>query len=415
MDEDMKVHYTKDAQLIEDDYDTPQVFACSSTTHQSGNEPGPSSDVKLESEEVQVLDIKADPAPDTDIPDFVRADALQVSQLKKCPVCPYTAKAFKYLAKHMALHEEEDENPDSVQTCSICSYKTKDNCHMELHIRTHSGEKPFQCDMCTFKSAERGVLNSHFARKHTNRRPFKCSFCDFRAIGVSFLNQHVKERHAPGRAGAPTLTCHICQYKTKKHALFAKHMLIHERGKSKEVFSCYICNYKTDKKDRVDDHIMTHTGEKPLSCNICGYSCIQKSALSMHMKRHVTERAFSCNLCDYKAKVQSDVNSHVKQMHGSGTCRKVVLTIGRAKEENVFQCGLCPYKGKTEIALKHHIEMSMGDNQYACMACCHSFQRQCDFTTHLRLHPEIKLHCMLCSYSTFFQPEYDEHFNTHME
>lgn len=68
---------------------------------------------------------------------------------------------------------------------------------MNLCCRTHSGEKPYQCDVCKRSFAVKGTLKKHI-RTHTGERPYKCKIC-----GQSFAQNG-------------TLTTHLKVHKPKK-------------------------------------------------------------------------------------------------------------------------------------------------------------------------------------------------------
>jgi uncharacterized Zn-finger protein len=45
-----------------------------------------------------------------------------------------------------------------------CYYFAKRNDHLEVHMRQHSGELPFECDICKEKFMQKSQLDSHRAK-----------------------------------------------------------------------------------------------------------------------------------------------------------------------------------------------------------------------------------------------------------
>ena len=88
--------------------------------------------------------------------------------------------------------------------CPYCDKKTIMNSHMEEHIRTHTGEKPFPCpnEYCSYAAAQKSSLKKHVEICKFNdmthlpvERPFACSYCPKRFSQKSNCTTHMKKIH----------------------------------------------------------------------------------------------------------------------------------------------------------------------------------------------------------------------------
>ena len=187
--------------------------------------------------------------------------------------------------------------------CEVCKKCFVCQSALNIHMRTHSGDKPYVCSICDKTFAHNSTLTKHQAT-HSDKRKFKCKICPddrwFKTKGQ--LSNHMKYHYEPSHQ------CEICQ----------------------KYF------YRMGDLNR---HLKTHTGEKPYVCSTCGGRFAQKSHLQSHQAAHSDERSFKCNICPDERyfKTKSALNRHTKFHYEPKHC-----------------CVLCKKKFHTSSGLKAH-------------------------------------------------------------
>ncbi|XP_066295776.1 zinc finger protein 22-like [Branchiostoma lanceolatum] len=78
----------------------------------------------------------------------------------------------------------------NLHVCGECGYRAPNRSGLAVHMRKHTGERPYKCDQCDYSAAQKGTLDRHMA-KHAREKPYKCDQCDYSAAHKRNLNKHM--------------------------------------------------------------------------------------------------------------------------------------------------------------------------------------------------------------------------------
>ncbi|XP_075560460.1 uncharacterized protein LOC142592732 isoform X2 [Dermacentor variabilis] len=152
---------------------------------------------------------------------------------------------------------------------------------------------------------------------------------------------------------------------------------------------CPFCSKAFCKNFDLQQHIRSHTGEKPFQCVICGRGFAQKSNVKKHMQTHkVWPNGLSCTLPAQLVSdgSQSSVDDPNSKDDNAGT--KKVITTDDVALANSYSCPFCSFVGKTYFELKSHLTFHKQEKVFKCIVgkCGETFTELDSFLSHAKSH-----------------------------
>ncbi|KAF3858714.1 hypothetical protein F7725_011915 [Dissostichus mawsoni] len=219
----------------------------------------------------------------------------------------------------------------------------------ESHTRVHTGEKPFQCDICLQRYSTKSNLTVH-KKKHASDAPFqkkehKCPFCNKLHASKKTLAKH-----------------NIQEFLTK-------------RKRKSEVWKCAICLKTFTRKPHLQEHMILHTQDRPFKCSFCDEYFRSRFARLKHQEKfHLGP--FPCEICGRQFNDTGNRKRHIECTHG-----------GKRK----WTCFVCGKSVRERTTLREHLRIHSGEKPHLCSEKAHQceecgkcFRRHDHLTVHYK-------------------------------
>ncbi|XP_069690513.1 zinc finger protein 341-like [Periplaneta americana] len=299
--------------------------------------------------------------------------------------------------------------------CKYCSKQFAKNFDLQQHMRSHTGEKPFQCVVCGRAFSQKSNVKKHMATHKVW------------PLGLSQTLpkepiQPVIKKDSRGVTGDGDINCsnaevelmvdraYVCQYcPTRFDSYFElkTHMKKHSHQK---VYKCIQknCQQTFSDLDAFVNHTRVHASEVLYRCHVCRQQFQSLAELGVHQYSHNTKnvpakvgsRFFRCAKCKSKFSSPESLDHHMAVSTHSYPCphcgkvfacerylRRHLPTHGTAQSFTCQQCG----KGfRTEQYLNTHMLTHSTHKPHVCQHCPAAFNRKDKLVRHLLIHQSIK-------------------------
>ncbi|XP_037938827.1 zinc finger protein 616-like [Teleopsis dalmanni] len=287
--------------------------------------------------------------------------------------------------------------------CLICKKVFTTGPSLKVHLRTHTGDKPFKCEFCPKAFARKSVLNVH-RRTHTGERPYKCDHCEIAFSTKYALLIHLQEAHEDNGDIVFQSKCFRCNKVFPDNEELQKHLPEHQDQDQDQTFRCYSCEETFFNLSDFRKHVESHNSPNQYQCGICLTSFKEKFKLDFHLKSH-TVHQHSCKKCGDTFVLKNSLILHIKNVHIN-------------KRNLEFACRACDIMCYDELCLKDHLKTKHKEMQclYRCESCRQNLGTPMRYSKHIyEKHDQISKICYEenCGKEFYSQKAFDIHILKH--
>ncbi|XP_062576504.1 zinc finger protein 892-like [Saccostrea cucullata] len=245
------------------------------------------------------------------------------------------------------------------QEFEALSFPLPKKCRRKRRTKEEMSKATYDCKTCGITLSSQGALDVH-TRSHTGERPFQCSMCP-----DTFTTKGNLQRHEKYHQGIKPFTCEICDTKFTEKKSLKVHMRIHTGEKP---FKCERCDKAFSQSGPLQAHLRIHEGVKPHQCDVCGKGFRTRMNLVLHKRRHHEVKIFKCG--------EEDCTMTF--------CTKMELQRHLAAHSKLkdYMCNICNKTYSRFQYLKEHMNSHTGETPFVCLYCPEKFKDHGSFHKH---------------------------------
>ncbi|NXS59418.1 SALL4 protein, partial [Brachypteracias leptosomus] len=292
------------------------------------------------------------------------------------------------------------EEPFFKHKCKFCGKVFGNDSALQIHLRSHTGERPYKCNICGNRFTTKGNLKVHFQRhkdkyphikmnpypvpEHLDNVPTSTGIPYGMSVPLDESNLIVDSKPllttlpTSAATSAPQTVSNLAGIKESLSGTFSSDLqsrpspeseggssssgaVGHESGTEQSLSSpqatCSVSIFhvsgsneqgsETSKLQQLVENIDKSTAD-PNECLICHRVLSCQSSLKMHYRTHTGERPFKCKICGRAFSTKGNLKTHYG-VHRANTPLKMQ-----------HSCPICQKKFTNAVVLQQHIRMHMG-------------------------------------------------------
>ncbi|TPX65154.1 hypothetical protein CcCBS67573_g08212 [Chytriomyces confervae] len=307
-----------------------------------------------------------------------------------------------------AKHSSPSSRAKPPLTCAVCLKEFTKNAKLQLHLMSHSGERPFKCTFegCTKAYSRKSHLDVHALSHQASmdeKKPFKCTF-GHTPVSISD-NSKSEQDHKEDDEEAEEEEDELDD--SKSYTSSVSRLV---RGGSEAGGRC---DARFSSFYHLQRHLKAHTDPLPHKCLEagCNMSFAKQVQLKKHESVHTGVLPYKCahEPCERHFATNSKMQAHFDSAHSDklryicayvsckGAFSKWSLLQAHIKQDHKHTCKTCNATFTTKYTLKEHFKTHQLEDRpvFICTVpeCGKAFMTESSRTVHVRSsHEKIRPH-----------------------